>query len=123
MCDCTHNAHLQQEIYEFGKDSTCICSKDKTNEVQYTRSKRTPCLTDLVNHFFGGNKRPESRPPSNKKPRTSTPRQPTVETATVPAPVVAKTATVQAPVVAEAPPAPSDSVARPVTGGDEASIE
>lgn len=77
--------------------------------MEYTRNKRTPCLMSLVDHFFGSNMRPETRPVSKNKQGT---RQPTVETPPVQAASVAKG------------PTASDAVAKPITGGDvEAPVE
>lgn len=116
LCDCSQDANRQQPVFELTmEDPKCICSKDKTNQIEYTRNKRTPCLSDLINHFLGGIKRPESKTPSNKKRSTIAPRQPIVETPSAQAPV------------AKAPKAPDSVTAKPVTGGDgdtaEAPIE
>lgn len=117
LCDCSQDAYHQQAKSEFGmeektnKDLICICSKDQTNQIEPTRRKRTPCLMDLVDHFLGGIKRPESKIPSIKKRVTSAPRQPIVETQTAQAPV------------AKAPKAPDSVAAKPVSGGDDGTVE
>lgn len=47
--------------YGFGTDSKFYSEAQPSDELKCNaRSKRSPCIGDILQHFFGGNKRPES---------------------------------------------------------------